>query len=142
MQCTRIVKLKHTHTWLEGIKLTNIIGPLYHSTTKKRIIKQMLCLWIVKSIKSFKIPESLLYLLKDSIFIKIESLYWIVEIFDLYMKYGIKIEYLYWIGFVVSSSTRGSFVNLYYDPHNPQFVNSVQCTRIIELKHTHLIWRN
>ena len=57
MQCTRIVKLNHTHAWFEGIRLTNIIGPLYHSTTKKRIIKQIMCLWIAKSITSLKTPE-------------------------------------------------------------------------------------
>ena len=45
--------------------------------------------------------------------IKIESLYLIGERFDFYMKLGIKIESLYWIGFVVSSKTRGSFINLY-----------------------------
>ena len=41
------------------------------------------------------------------------------------------------MGFVVSSRTRGSFISLYYDPHKPQFVSSMQCTRIVKLKHTH-----
>ena len=40
MQCTRIVKLKHTHTLFEEIKLTNIIRPLYHSKTKKKNYKE------------------------------------------------------------------------------------------------------
>ena len=37
LQCTRIIKLQYTHTEFKGIRLTNIIGPLYHSTTKKKI---------------------------------------------------------------------------------------------------------
>ena len=69
-----------THTWFEGIRLTNIIGPLYHSTTKKRIIKQMMCLSIVKSITSLKTPESPLYLLNDSIFIWNTNLKWFIGI--------------------------------------------------------------
>ena len=55
--------------------------PIYDSTTKKKnykandvfvyskIIKQMMCLCIVKLQASLKTPESHLYLLKDSIFI-------------------------------------------------------------------------
>ena len=40
----------------------------------------------------------------------------LVERFDRYMKQGIKIESLYCIGFVISSRTRGCFINLYQDP--------------------------
>ena len=39
MQCTRIVKLKHTHNSFEGIRLSNVIGPLYNSKTKKKNYK-------------------------------------------------------------------------------------------------------
>ena len=39
MQCTRISKLKSTHTKFKGIRLTHIIGPLHHSTTKKKNYK-------------------------------------------------------------------------------------------------------
>ena len=38
MRCTRIVKLKHTPDFM-GIRLKRIIGPLYHSTTKKKNYK-------------------------------------------------------------------------------------------------------
>ena len=34
-----------------------MIGPLYPSTTKNKIIKQMMCFWIVKSITSLKTPD-------------------------------------------------------------------------------------
>ena len=39
MKCTRIVKLQDTHTGFEVIRLTNIIGTLYQSKTKKNNYK-------------------------------------------------------------------------------------------------------
>ena len=83
MQWTRIIKLKHTYTWFKGIKLTNLIGPLYHSTTKQKNYKAN-DVFVDSKINNMSQNSRISLVL--------------VERLDLYMKYDIKIESLYWIG--------------------------------------------
>ena len=69
MHCTRIIKLKDTKTLFEGIRLTNIIGPLYHSTTKKNNYKANDVFVDSKINNKSQNARIHLYLLKDSIFL-------------------------------------------------------------------------